>query len=391
MFCEEGVPVDTMPTKVYIRTFGCQMNKRDSEILAGALRRRGAELVDDWEDADVVLFNTCAVRKHAEDRVFSILGLLAKSARSRGQRKVFGLLGCMAEEWKGDAFKKAPYLDLVCGPNDLYTLVEHLEDIVSAKRRWAFVGGERRSDEFYSRGAYFTVPTGESTEPTFVIVMEGCDNFCSYCIVPYVRGRERSRPWRDVVEEVRMLVSAGRFSFMLLGQNVNSYAGGMDFPDLLDRVARIEGVRELSFATSHPKDAHRRLFEVMASHENIRPYLHLPMQSGSDRILRAMNRGYTYEEYLEKIATYRALVPNGYLSTDIIVGFPGETEEDFLKTRRALEEIRFDNAYIFKYSPRPFTKASSLKDDVPLKEKERRHQELLTLQKRLSAARRPSN
>ncbi len=377
-----------MPIKVYIRTFGCQMNKRDSEILAGALRKRGAELVQDWGEADVVLFNTCAVRKHAEDRVFSILGLLAKSARSKGQSKVFGLLGCMAEEWKENAFKKAPYLDVVCGPNDLYALVEHLEEIVSAKRRWAFLGSPHRRDEFYSEGAHFTSPDLPAEEPTFVIVMEGCNNFCSYCIVPYVRGRERSRPWKDVVEEVRMLVSAGRSSFMLLGQNVNSYAGGIDFPDLLDKVARIEGVRELSFATSHPKDAHRRLFEVMASHENIKPYLHLPLQSGSDRILKAMNRGYTYEQYLEKIATYRALVPNGYLSTDIIVGFPGETEEDFLKTRKALEEVRFDNAYIFKYSPRPFTKASEMKDDVPLKEKERRHQELLTLQKRLSVDRR---
>ncbi len=361
--------------KIYIKTFGCQMNKRDSEILAGALMRKGAVLVDDWQDADVVLFNTCAVRKHAEDRVFSILGLIAKKTRDRGENRIFGLLGCMAQEWREKAFRKAPYLDVVCGPNDLFSLVENFDSILEKKQKLCFVDSEKRVDEFYSNGAFFST----SDEHAFVIIMEGCNNFCTYCIVPYVRGRERSRPSKDILKEIKILIDQGKKSFTLLGQNVNSYAGDMSFIELLDKASNIDGVQELSFVTSHPKDASLELFDLMAKKENIKKYLHLPFQSGSNRILKLMNRGYTIERYKELVLAYKEKVRSGYLSTDVIVGFPSETEEDFEQTKQVLEEIDFDCAYIFKYSPRPYSKAYEMKDDVPIREKERRHKVLLDM------------
>ncbi len=372
---------EKMCYKVYIRTFGCQMNVRDSEILAGALIKKGMLIVDDWEDADVILFNTCAVRKHAEDRVFSILGLIAKKIKTHKQKKLIGLIGCMAQEWKDKAFKKAPYLDIVCGPNDIYTLIRYLPQLVESKQKALFVDSEKRADEFYSDGAYFS----KDPEHSFVIIMEGCNNFCSYCIVPYVRGRERSRPSKDILYEINLLIKMGKSRFTLLGQNVNSYVSDILFIDLLRRVSDIKGVRELSFVTCHPKDANIELFKVMVERENIKRFLHLPFQSGSNRILKLMNRGYTIEHYIELIDAFRCIVPNGKLSTDVIVGFPTETEEDFLATKNVLEKVRFSSAYIFKYSPRPYSSASRFKDDVPREEKERRHNILLELQKRISS------
>ena len=364
-----------LPKKVYIRTFGCQMNKRDSEILAGALARRGAALVGDWQDADVILFNTCAVRRHAEDRVFSILGLIAKKIKARGQKKIIGLLGCMAQEWKGKAFKKAPYLDIVCGPNDIYKLIENLHSIIESKRKALFVDSDRRASEFYSDGAYFS----EDPDHSFVIIMEGCNNFCSYCIVPYVRGRERSRPSKDILNEIKLLIKQGKSKFTLLGQNVNSYAGDIPFIELLKRASDIPGVKELSFVTCHPKDASIELFKLMAEMPNIKKYLHLPFQSGSNRILKLMNRGYTIERYIGLAKAFKEIVPGGYLSTDIIVGFPSESEDDFLATKAVLGQIEFGSAYIFKYSPRPYSKAADMTDDVAKEEKERRHKALLDM------------
>ncbi len=367
-------------SKVYLRTFGCQMNVRDSQLLKGLLLQEGFSLTDREQDADVVIFNTCAVRKHAEDRVFSILGGIGKRKERIGRPRVIALVGCMAEEWKERAFEKAGYLNIVCGPNDLYRLPLAIRNaFFSPDRRIVLVGSPSREEDFYRKGNWFV--EGESA---FVIVMEGCNNFCSYCIVPYVRGRERSRPWQEVVSEVKKLVAQGVSKFTLLGQNVNSYQGGVDFPDLLEKVAMVEGVKSLSFATSHPKDATDRLFEVMARYPNIEKYLHLPLQSGSDRILKLMNRGYTFEDYRRKVDSYRQIVSGGKISTDLIVGFPTETEEDFQKTVEAVKSIGFDCAYIFKYSPRPFTKASMMGDDVPLEAKERRHQILLSLQKEIS-------
>ncbi len=365
---------------MYIRTFGCQMNVRDSQVLKGLLIQGGFSLVDTEEEADVVIFNTCAVRKHAEDRVFSILGSIGKMKEKKGRPQVVVLMGCMAEEWKDVAFERARYLDIVCGPNDLYRLPLAIETVLTRPgEKVVLVGSPKREEDFYFKGGWYS-----EGERSFVVVMEGCNNFCSYCIVPYVRGRERSRDWRSVVGEVKRLVERGVKAITLLGQNVNSYSGGIAFPDLLSRVADIPGVESLSFATSHPKDASEDLFRVMAEKPNIEKYLHLPLQSGSNEILSRMNRGYTLEEYVRKVRLYRKIVPEGRLGTDLIVGFPGETEEHFNETVKAVKEIEFDCAYIFKYSPRPFTKASELEDDVPLEEKERRHDLLLTLQKEIS-------
>ncbi len=365
--------------KVYIRTFGCQMNVRDSQILKGLLLSEGYNFTDNEHQADVIIFNTCAVRKHAEDRVFSLLGAIGKRKEKTGQPKAVVLMGCMAQEWKEQLFKRAPYIDIACGPNNVYDLPQILEKVLFSNiTHIALVDKPSRAEAFYRQGAWFV--EGDSA---FVIVMEGCDNFCSYCIVPYVRGRERSRPWQDVVGEIKMLLDKGIKKFTLLGQNVNSYQGGINFPDLLDRVAKIKGVEELSFVTSHPKDACQALFEVMAAHQNIKKYLHLPLQSGSNRILKLMNRNYNYETYLEKVNLYRKIV-GGKISSDLIVGFPTETDKDFLSTLNAVKEIQYDSAYIFKYSPRQYTAASKMKDDVPQEIKEKRHAELLALQKQIS-------
>ena len=364
--------------KIFIKTFGCQMNFRDSEILAGGLQKKGAELVDNWEEADIVLFNTCAVRKHAEDRAFSILGSIAKKSRQKGLSKIFGLIGCVAEAYKENAFRRAPYLDIVCGPNDLYRLVENLGSLAQNKEKLLFTGAQARVNEFY-RGAWFS----DETKHAYVIIIEGCNNFCSYCIVPFVRGRERSRPYKDILDEVKVLIDGGKNEFTLLGQNVNSYRAQIGFIELLDKVSKIEGVEKLSFLTSHPKDASRGLFEIMAQRDNIDKRLHLPFQSGSDRILKLMNRGYTKGRYLQLACDYKRIT-GGTLSTDVIVGFPTETENDFLETKSVLDGAGFDTAYIFKYSPRPHTPAAGLGDDVPKEEKERRHKILLDLQKKIS-------
>ncbi len=355
------------------------MNVRDSEILAGGLLKKGAKLVDNWEDADIILFNTCAVRKHAEDKAFSILGSIAKKSRKKALRQKFGLIGCVAQEHKESAFKKAPYLDIVCGPNDLYQLIDNLDALTESKNKLLFVDTKFRTDEFYYQGAWFS----DETSHAYVTIMEGCNNFCSYCIVPYTRGREWSRPSKDILDEVKMLIDKGKSEFTLLGQNVNSYAGDISFTDLLDEVSGIKGVNKLSFVTSHPKDASRKLFEIIAQRDNINKCLHLPFQSGSDRILKLMNRGYTKEHYLRLAEDYKKIT-GGELSTDVIIGFPTETEEDFLETKTVLEKIRFKTAYIFKYSPRPRTPAAKLNDDVSKEEKERRHKILLDLQKEIS-------
>ena len=392
-----GLNVDTQPLArgaselapktFYIKTFGCQMNFRDSEILAGGLIKRGAKLVDNWEDADIVLFNTCAVRKHAEDRAFSVLGSIAKKSRRKGMNQKFGLIGCAAEEYKEEAFKKAPYLDIVCGPNDLYHIVEGLDDLFGRREKFLFAGAEKRPDEFY-QGAWLSGRDKHS----YVTIIEGCSNFCSYCIVPYVRGRERSRPYKDILDEIKMLVDKGKSEFTLLGQNVNNYyykppasslRPPVNFVELLRMVEKIEGVEKIDFVTLHPKSTPKELFEFMASSKKVKKHLHLPFQSGSDRILKMMNRGYTKEHYLNLVYNYKKIT-GGELSTDVIVGFPTETERDFLETKGILEEVKFSTAYIFKYSPRPRTPAADLEDDVPKYEKERRHRELLDLQKEIS-------
>ena len=364
------------------------MNERDSEIVKGLLLAEGYKLTDTPEGADVVLFNTCSVRQHAEDKVWSGIGRFKKKGRQANRLAVgpvIGILGCMAENYKEDIFKRAPLVDIVCGPAHIDNIALYLKEALKRKENVLGVGEKKRRDEIYHTGFY------EKKNHAYVVISEGCDNYCSYCVVPYVRGRLRHRSPDKIIREIEEAVAGGIVNITLLGQNVNSYVsegGKTSFVDLLRRTSEIKGLKSLSFITSHPKDTTGELFELMRDIPVIKRYLHLPVQSGSDRILQAMNRQYTIKKYLEIVDQYRRLLYNGQLSTDIIVGFPGETEEDFKRTKELSLLIRFDSAYIFKYSPRPHTKAALLEDDVPKVIKEKRHAELLRLQKEISKSKR---
>ena len=374
-----------MGEKVYIKTFGCQMNERDSEWIIGRLLSEGWELADNPANADLAIVNTCSVRKHAEDRAFSLVGRLKKIKNQKPNFKI-ALIGCSAEAYKEEIFGRFPYVDLVIGPAKENKFLEFLKE----ERKILSVGEEGENKEFIPECDY-----RRKRFSAFVSIMEGCDNFCSYCIVPYVRGRERSRPLKEIVNEVKCLVDKGYKEVMLLGQNVNSYkldsssvgSLGRDknngFIKLLEEIDKT-GIERIRFMTSHPKDASGDLFRAMRDLEHVCEHLHLPLQSGSDKILKLMNRNYTLDRYLGLVDEYRKILPSGSLTTDIIVGFPGEEEEDFEATLNALLKIEFDSAFIFKYSPRPYTSASKLKDNVPRQEKERRNNLALAVQKEIS-------
>jgi len=376
------------------------MNEHDSGRVKDLLLEHGYSLCEEPEDVDVLLFNTCSVRKHAEERVFGRVESL-KGLKKKRPSVIFGILGCMAEAQKDLIFRKLPHVDFLCGPADLDKVPWIIEKIRHGAGHVICIGGykskkipEFSKDRILGKAAY-------------VKIMEGCSNFCSYCIVPYVRGPERSRPSKEILDEIKLLLDKGIERITLLGQNVNSYGKNLrekiDFPGLLRKIDRmIEGdcfppqnmagrrpsglaMTKIDFVTSHPKDAKCDLFKTMASLSSISKRLHLPLQSGSNRILKRMNRSYTLERYKGLVKEFRSLVKGSYLSTDFIVGFPGERDIDFKDTLKALKDIQFDAAYIFRYSPRPFTKASEFKDDVPEKEKERRHAILLEAQRKISS------
>jgi len=500
--------------RVLLRTFGCQMNIRDSEVIAGILIQAGFELRQSEDDADVVILNTCAVREHAEEKVWSEIGSLAKrrtkheargtqneirrtkneargtnevhspwstvhskdardqfceakkvtvtksdshlSARTENREPrtaspIIGLVGCMAKNYGQAAFTRSPFVDFVVGPQDIAKIPEILQKLVHSQsilrqaqdcvvdgrqnretkdearstrdekeiearsikhegregdrnrkqenteiqrtkqpssilfeRKIWETDGLTRPEEIYHSGFR------SDTKKAYIVISEGCSNYCSYCVVPYVRGQLRHRRQEDILREAQEAASKGITEIFLLGQNVNSYrsvsATGAegDFVDLLEAVHALEGVSRISFISSHPKDSNTRLFKAIAGLEKVKKSLHLPFQSGSDHILKSMNRGYNSKYYLELAREYRKIVPGGELSTDIIVGFPGESEEDFQATYRMVEDVRFDSAFIFKYSPRPHSKAVDFSDDVEKHEKERRHKLILDLQKRVS-------
>jgi tRNA-2-methylthio-N6-dimethylallyladenosine synthase len=353
------------------------MNERDSEVVKGLLLVEGYQWTDEPDEADVVLFNTCSVRAHAEDRVWSHLGKL-KKIRPGEKKKVVGVIGCMAQNYKEEIFKRAPFVDIVCGPNSIGNLALYLKEALRRQKKVMATGEEKRKDEIYHTGFY------EDKKHAYVVISEGCDNFCSYCVVPYVRGRLRHRDAQDILAEVKKAVACGIENITFLGQNVNSYKSSIDFVGLLASVSEVPGLKVLSFITSHPKDISEGLFRLMAERPVIKRYLHLPVQSGSDRILALMNRGYTAKRYREIVDQYRSIVYNGKLSTDIIVGFPGETDDDFKKTYELAKDVRFDSAYLFKYSPRPNTKSALMDDDVKKEVKIKRHAQLLDLQKRIA-------
>ncbi|MFC1667700.1 tRNA (N6-isopentenyl adenosine(37)-C2)-methylthiotransferase MiaB [Candidatus Omnitrophota bacterium] len=371
-----------MMKKVYLRSFGCQMNDHDSARVRDLLLQDGHSLIDKAEEADVLLFNTCSVRAHAEARVFGRVGLL-KDLKVKRPEAVFGILGCMAEAQRDLIFKKLPHVDFLCGPADLDKVPEIINRIRRGGGRLIYLKGYRskKIPEFSKKRMV--------TKTVYVKIMEGCSNFCSYCIVPYVRGEERSRPSKDILEEMKSLIGEGVKDITLLGQNVNSYGRGLketiNFPGLLRTIDKVvAGNATIKFVTSHPRDAGIDLFKAIGSLQSISKALHLPLQSGSNRILKKMNRGYTVERYKKLVDEFRNIVKGTKIMSDFIVGFPGETEKDFKDTLKAVKEIQFDAAYIFKYSPRPFTKASEFEDDVPKAEKERRHALLLSTQKEIS-------
>jgi len=358
------------------------MNERDSEAVQGLLLDRGYADVSKPEDADLILYNTCSVRDHAEQKVFGRMGHFHK-LKEKNPNLVIGIIGCMAQEHGDNFFKKNPEIDLVCGPGNLSQIPDLVEEIEI--RRAPRLAIDRLNEEYSLDNVSYRADKLKA----LVTIMTGCDHRCTYCIVPYTRGDERSRNSESILREMKDLESRGFKDVMLLGQNVNSYGKGLeeeiDFAGLLEKIQETAPeISRLRFITSHPKDAHTRLFTAMRDLPMVCEHLHLPVQSGSNRILKRMKREHTVEWYLDQIKEYREFVPGGSLTTDIIVGFPGETEKDFTETLEFIEKTGFDSAFIFTYSPRPGTPAMNLEDDVPQEEKDRRLQVLLAAQRAAS-------
>ncbi len=371
-----------MDKRFHIHTFGCQMNVLDSEKAAGLLSARGWSRADAPEAADFILFNTCSVREKAAQKVYAYLGR-ALALRRRRPGLVVGVMGCVAQQEGEQLLTAVKGLNLVVGTHQIHRLPDHLDRILAGE-------ADKVVDTEMGEGPLpveIDTVLRETPFRAFVTIMEGCDNFCAYCVVPYVRGRERSRPSDRVLDEVRRLVGHGAVEVMLLGQNVNSYrdpsAAGLDFADLLAATAAVPGLRRLRFTTSHPKDFNLRILKVFNEHPTVCNQLHLPAQAGATRVLGEMNRRYTREEYLEKIGWIHASPRRISLSSDFIVGFPGETEAEFQETLDLLEAVRYDSIFSFVYSVRPGTKAAGIGDDIPDSVKKERLQRLQALQARI--------
>ena len=371
-----------VPT-AYVETYGCQQNEADSEKLRGYLIQSGYRMISEAEGADVVILNTCAIREHAEQRVFGNLGALTHTKRRHPAQKIF-LCGCMAGQEVVSSRIKAsyPHVDGVFSTHHLWQFPEILWKVLDGKKRQFYITDEPGS---IAEG----IPQQRDSQlKAWVSIMYGCNNFCTYCIVPYVRGRERSRQPEDILRECRALIESGVKDITLLGQNVNSYGKdlscGVDFADLLEQIAQIPGDFLIRFMTSHPRDASNKLFDTMAKYDKIAKQLHLPFQSGSSRILKAMNRHYDRETYLEKVRYAKQVMPNLVLTSDVIVGFPGETEEDFAQTLSLIEQVHYDSLFTFIFSPRPGTPAASMEDPTPKEEKNRRFDRLCALQNAIS-------
>jgi len=385
-----------MSKTLYIETVGCQMNMLDSELVVASLRKAGYALVDSPKRADTILFNTCSVRQHAEDKIYSALGRL-KNAKRSNPEKIIGVIGCMAQKDQRLVFQRAPYVDLVVGPGQLHEIPRLLEEIAAGSGPRLEVSLDRAEGTRHEVEASFESYDplrDEQMRPTphqaFVRIMIGCDKFCTYCIVPKVRGPEQSRPPEHIEAEVRKLADEGCREITLLGQTVNSYrygSGGRTtrLSDLLERLHDVDGIDRIKFVTNYPKHMTDDLLEAVRDLPKCSSYLHVPAQSGSNRMLARMKRGYTVEDYEEMLGRIRAAVPDAAVTSDFIVGFCGETEDDFEATIRLVEDSRFKNSFIFKYSPRPGTKGDELyPDDVPEDVKRRRNNDLLAVQNRIS-------
>lgn len=373
---------DRVPT-AYVETYGCQQNEADSERIRGILCECGYSITDRAEGADAIVMNTCAIREHAEQRVFGNLGALTHTKRRHSPQKIF-LCGCMAgQEHVVQRIKHSyPHVDGVFSTHHLWQFPELLHRVLTTGKRTYFVQDEPGSI------AEGLPQQRDNTLKAWVSIMYGCNNFCTYCIVPYVRGRERSRKPEHILAECRSLIENGTKEITLLGQNVNSYGKdldcGIDFSDLLIQIASIPGEFLIRFMTSHPRDASKKLFDTMASSPKIAKQLHLPFQSGSSRVLKAMNRHYDREKYLELVHYAKSVMPHLVLTSDVIVGFPGETESEFEETISLIKEVQYDSLFTFIFSPRIGTPAAKMEDPTPKEEKNKRFDKLCDVQNSIS-------
>ncbi|MDT8378989.1 MAG: tRNA (N6-isopentenyl adenosine(37)-C2)-methylthiotransferase MiaB [Desulfotignum sp.] len=362
----------------HIHTIGCQMNVYDSEKLGTVLHALGYQLTRDPEQADVIVCNTCAVRHKAEEKAFSFLGRFAREKQKR-PHLITVMAGCVAQQEGKNAFQRLPHLDLVLGTRAVSRFGRHIESLKSGQRQIVDIDSSNAIfDALPDETAFEENPVSK-----FVTIMQGCDNYCTYCVVPYVRGRERSRSWQSIVREIEILAENGIREVTLLGQNVNSYGAkekSLSFARLLEKVAEIDNIHRIRFATSHPKDLSEDLIRAMADLDKVCNHLHLPVQSGSNQILKKMNRGYTREVYLSRIDALRSAVPDMGLSTDIIVGFPSETPEAFEETMALVEQVGFDSIFAFAYSDRSSAPAAKFSDPVEDAEKMARLNRLLAFQ-----------
>lgn len=375
--CADSLTLDVRsPLKKYfIKTYGCQMNELDSEVMGGILQKRGLERTEDENTADLLIFNTCSIRDLAERKALGKIGKLSHSKRS-GQ--IIGVTGCMANAKKESLFRKLPAIDFVVGTNNIHELDSVLDEILHTKRQVL------KTDASFFEELNYQQASRQSHVSAYVSIIRGCDKYCTYCVVPYTRGPEVSRSPEDIEQEVRHLVANGTREVTLLGQNVNSY--GKDKPewnclfhDLLYRLDRIEGLHRIRFMTSHPVDITRELMQAIADLPSVCEMVHFPIQAGSDRVLKKMHRLYNKEQYLEKVRMLKEIVPHVALGTDIIVGFPTETDEEFMETVEVMKQIDYHVAFLFAYSQRQGTPAARWKDDIPEAEKNRRLQILLQL------------
>tara|TARA_Y100000588_G_scaffold395307_1_gene522869 strand:- start:8115 stop:9416 length:1302 start_codon:yes stop_codon:yes gene_type:complete len=363
-----------MNKSYYLETYGCQMNVADSELIEKLLHSEGYKQTDQMEKADAIFVNTCAIRDHAEQKVHSRLGLFNRVKREN-PGVIIGVLGCMAQNLKDDILTNKPYVDIILGPDGYRRLPEYLKRNNKKKH---IVDTKLSRYEVYDD----LFPSRKEGINAWVSIMRGCDKFCTFCIVPFTRGRERSRSIDSIIAEVSQAVSDGFVEITLLGQNVNSYQfNSIGFTQLLEAVSEVKGVQRIRYTSPHPQDVTEELLDIMASRNNICNSIHFPLQSGSDRILKRMNRTYTQNHFLAQVTMMRDKIPHIGISTDIIVGFPGETETDFQETLNVMNEVQFNSAFTFKYSGRPFTKAVEYPDHISENVKQERLERLIQLQK----------
>ena len=365
-----------MSKSYYIETYGCQMNVADSELVSGLLTREGFSETKDIHTADAIFVNTCAIREHAEDKVHSRLGYYHQIKR-KNPKTIIGVLGCMAQNLKEDILESKPFVDIVLGPDSYRRLPEMIRERSNESSH--LVDTKLSRFEVYDD----MFPSRNKGINAWISIMRGCDKFCTFCIVPFTRGRERSRSVEGIVQEAAQAVSDGFIEVTLLGQNVNSYYHeGQKFHELLDAVAQIPGLKRIRYTSPHPEDMTQDVLNVMAKYDNICNYVHLPLQAGNDEVLNRMNRTYTKDQFLARVNQIRNTLPNVGISTDIIVGFPGENELEFQETMDVMEVVKFDSAFTFKYSSRPGTKAAEFDDHVPEDEKQHRLERLIEMQQK---------